>query len=810
MKRFLKAALLTTGLLSLTNWGALAQGVEYRTPSKEVTDMILAKPLPELTFNGPMTYAAAAQAEVKYRPVSYIASINEFKLAGLRLDGSNFSQTRQQLYDGVSIICVSDGSSKPVSGLPEGALLHSFKWSPNGRYLCFLNNAEKEVELYRVDAFALNPKAEKINTRPVNSIFGNAFCFISESTVLYKSVPEDIGAFPKRELPKGPIVQESDGKKHNYRTYQDLLKSPYDEAVFEYLCTAELSLFDGTNTTTVGGKGIISSFKASPDGRYVLVKTIRRPFSYSEKYDEFPSADEIIDMSGSTVKVLDAEKDGVRRSAWDWRADRAATLCWFEKRNGVDKDNASRTSLCQCDAPFDGREVILNPAYDINSVIWGTETIAFCTDRSDIEKVRRTYSFNPSDPKAKRVILRSESTYNLQPAVSSFVGNFVLDNGKGTMKMDPKHTYVLMTGDNRFDGTGGKYWFIDRISLKDGSATNVWNSKAPYKTTVLGVPSITDKGITVIAKKESATEVPNYVSISIDKKGAVKERAFTSYVSTLPHLEKIRKEYITYKRADGIECAARVFVPADWDKERDGALPVFMWTYPREHYTKESAEYSYRADKYGYTMPDQWNQIFWCLKGYAVVLEWTMAIVAEDKDGDYNKNFVKELTMSAEGIIDALVEQGYGDRDRMAVGGLSYGSFMTANLLAHTTLYKVGFANSGAFNRSLTPFGFQYYGKTFWESMDIYNQMSPYNYADKIKTPILITHGMMDENTGTHPIQSERLYYAVAGHNGKARYLQIPYEGHRMAWEENVLLYFSIVEEMLDKYVKDAKPEEKK
>ena len=358
------------------------------------------------------------------------------------------------------------------------------------------------------------------------------------------------------------------------------------------------------------------------------------------------------------------------------------------------------------------------------------------------------------------------------------------------------------------DELGLLYSYIDRISLKDGRTETVWTSDPIYKISPVSVLSQSRKGLRFIATKESAIDVPNYVEFNVDRKGRVKERQISAFENTLPHSDEIRMEYLTYRRADGLSCAARVYLPAGYDKNRDGKLPVFMWTYPREHFTRTSAEINFRASHNTFAMPDQGNQIFWCLKGYAVVLDWTMAILADDRDGDYNANFVRELTLSAEAIVDALDRSGIGDRNRMAVGGLSYGSFMTANLLAHTNLYKAGFANSGAFNRTLTPYGFQYYKKDYWESEQIYHDMSPYNYADKIKTPILITHGQMDENTGTHPIQSERLYQAIAGHGGDATYLQLPYEGHVMAFKENVLHYFSVVEKMLDKYVKNAKVED--
>ena len=809
MRIIRNAFILLSGILFLTAGTAYSQEVKYQRPSAEVEEMILAKPLPKISFNGQMTVGVIYQPSVKYQPLSYIESIREFKVAGLRLNGDNFSQTRKDIFGHIELIWAENGATRRIAGLPVNLMAHDFGWSPDGRWLCFLNDTPREVELYRVDVTAETPVAVKINTRPVNSIFGDAYCFIGNDAVLYKSVPSDIGAFPKENFPNGPIVQSSKNKKDTYKTFQDLLKSPYDEAVFDYLCTAELSLFDGTFTRTVGGKGIISSFSASPDGKYVMYSTLHKPYPYSKPYSNFYKRISIMDMSGRDVRLVkekgNAPKGTPARSQWEWRADKPATLVWKEK--STDKGAAKPYSLKQCQFPFDpeiGATIIASSESDITDVVWCNDKIAFYTESAADKHLKQIKVFNPSDPARMPVTLLTENTYNISTRGASFYGTLCKEKGSDKLVIDPKGNYVLHSGTDRMDENGLKYSYIDRISLKDGKAETLWTSGTEYRVIPSGIVSFSDKGLSFIATKESATEVPNYVAYKVDRKGRVTEKAISAFVNTLPHSDEIRMEYLQYKRADGLNCAARVYLPAGYDKERDGALPVFMWTYPYEHHTVESAECNHKAPHNSFAMPDQWNQIFWCLKGYAVVLEWTMAIVASDKDADYNENFIEHLKMNAEAIVDALAESGIGDRNRMAVGGLSYGSFMTANLLAHTNLYKCGFANSGAFNRTLTPYGFQYYGKDYWESEQIYHDMSPYNYADKIKTPILITHGQMDENTGTHPIQSERLYYAIAGHGGDATYLQLPYEGHKMAFRENVLHYFSVVEKMLDKYVKNA------
>ena len=812
MKSRFSVVCLLAGALVLTAGFASAREVPYARPSAEVEEMILAKPFPKISFNNQMTEGVIYQANEKYMPLSFIEGIREFKVGGLRLNGDNFSQTRKEFYGHLELITERTGATRPIAGLPDGLMAHDFGWSPDGRWLCFLNDTPKEVELYRVDVKAAAPVAVKINTRPVNSIFGCAYAFVGNDAVLYKSVPRNRGPFPREEFPKGPIVQSSKNAHTEYRTFQDLIKSPYDEAVFEYLCTAELSLFDGTSTRTVGKKGVISDFEVSPDGKYIIRSTLHKPYSYTKPYANFYKRIYIVGIDGKEIRMIKKQgnppKDAPAKGMWRWRPDKPSTLVWKEKSG-----SGSEMSCCilQCEAPFDvenNAQKLVTAGADIVDMLWYDDATALYIERSDAANTRIIKAFNPSNPDEAPVVLLTEDTRDWGTNVSVFAGKICLEPGTGKVLVDPKDRTVLLSGNKRLDERGLAYSYIDRISLKDGKTETVWTSEAPYWTVPVGILSHSKKGMRLIVTKESPIDVPNYYELNVDRKGRVKERQISAFVNTLPHSDEIRMEFLTYQRADGLNCAARVYLPAGYDKARDGRLPVFMWTYPREHHTRKSAEINFRAKHNSFAMPDQWNQIFWCLKGYAVVLDWTMAILADTPESDYNENFVRELKMSAEAIVDALDNSGIGDRNRMAVGGLSYGSFMTANLLAHTDLYKVGFANSGAFNRTLTPYGFQYYKKDYWESEQIYHDMSPYNYADKIKTPIIITHGQMDENTGTHPIQSERLYQAIAGHGGEATYMQLPYEGHKMAFKENVLHYFSVVEKMLDKYLKNPKVED--
>lgn len=839
-KHFLRAGLAIAMTFSALQ-GASAQEIEYKTPNNSAMEMILAQPIPKTVFNHRMTMGVTYWKTEPYVHVAEMAATNEFKVAGLRLNGDNFSQTRKAYYDNIELVSSATGATTKIAGLPAVLKAHDFMWSPQDRYLCFLNDTDREIELYRVDVSAAEPKAVKVNANPVNSIYGDAYAFLDEETILYKSVPADLGEFPKAQMPNGPIVQESYGKRDTYRTVQDLIKSPYDEAVYEYLCTSIFSVFDGTNTRTIGQKNIVKGYSVSPDGKYMMVQTVHKPYSYAKSSGSFPSKNEIWSTSGEVVKVLKGlpKKDGEKgkkgpkkasKSEFSWRADKGAVLTWVEtapaekeeagssdgeeeKKDSEKPERTYYTSIYQCEAPFridNDKQLVFTTEYRFGRVIWGNDKLAVYTDASSKQKIRRTFAFNPSDTSAKPVLLLTEDTSLDTLGGRPVIGRICTDRSTGLLLTDNKETFVLLSGDNRPDENGDNMSFIDKMSLKNGKIENVWTAMAPYKETITGITGCEAKSIRFITAKESPVDVPNYVAKDVNKKGKIKETPITAFVNTIPHYDEVRSEFITYKRADGVNCAARVFVPANWDKDRDGKLPVFMWTYPYEFKSVATAERGHRADRYGFVVPNRNKQIFWCLSGYAVVLEWSMPIIAEKNGGQPNNVFKKNLIMNAEAIINALDEAGIGDRNRMAVGGHSYGGYMTGNLLAHTRLYKAGIANSGAYNRSLTPYGFQSEGRDYWKAQKMYQDMSPYNYADKVKDAILLTNGQMDENTGTHPIQSERFYYAIAGHNGKAKWLQLPYEGHGYAFQENLLHYFYEVENMLDKYVKNAKPEEKK
>ena len=863
MKRCL--LLLTCFLVAAASF-AVAQD-KYQTPPQDVVDLYLAKPVPKAIFNVDATRAVVTERSSQFRSLQEMVAMDEYKIGGIRIDGRNFSESRYRtLITNLYLISVPAGIPTQVLGLPAEAHLFEIRWSPSGRYFAFLNYTDREVELYRVDATAAQPEAVKVNARKVNAIFGSSYAFLDDGRILYKSVPDGIGEIPSDKLPEGPVIQRSDKKKGSYRTYQDLIKTQSDEQRYDYFCTSIFAIWNAADnsTRTIGKPGIVRSYSLSPDRSYMMVTTEHKPYSYVRTHSSFPSRLFIEDMDGNTVKVLrspmtpkpktdavpkkprKADKPKVEKprkpskSQYAWRADLPATLTWIETAPGAkggapddgmdwldrlrrdeeeaDKDKEEpryETSLWQCAAPFnldEDKVMLLRSEYRLRDIIWGNDRMAVYTDFSAKQKIRRTLLFNPSDTAQAPKVLITESTDHDTLGVFPVYGKpCTVRNayGREVLLTDAKGTFLLFSGNNRRDAEGDPMAFVDCLNLKNGKTVNLWTGKAPYDEQITSILGSTASKVKFISVKQSTKEVPNYFSVEARPKGKVKATQITRFENPLPQLAAVQDTFVTYTRKDGVKLTSRLFLPAGYNPETDGKLPVMMWTYPYEYRCAAEAE-KRRQERYSFPVPSRTVLIAWATKGYAVMQGFSMPIISKTVKSQPNDDFLNQLVMNAEAAIDFLDNAGIGDRNRVAVGGHSYGSFMTVNLMAHSKLFKAGLAESGAFNRSLTPFGFQSENRTYWKARKVYDRMSPFNYADSISGHILFVHGMMDENTGTHPIQSERMYQAAAGAGKDVDYLQLPYEGHGYIFKENLLHLFSEFYNMLEKYVKNAKPADEK
>lgn len=777
----------------------------YQVPPKEIADLIDAPGTPYVLLSPDGTTLVIVE-----RPsLSSIEEVfqPELRLAGLRINPGTTSRSRTTHYHTIKFKNLKTNRVYPISGLPEKPRISNFSWSPDGKKVAFTLLRRTGLELWM--ASPADGTAGKLTDVSVNgTMYGKPYQWFSDSKrILFKSVDPGRGEPPeKNPVPKGPVIQSNTGKAAPVRTYQDLLENQHDEALFVYYTTSRLMVVEmGKPPLPVGRAGIISGFGLSPDGDYILVHMIKPPFSYLVPYHRFPKSVEIWDGKGNRVKKIadiplsedipkgfNACRTGPR--SFTWRNDAPAEIYWVEAQDGGDpgKEAEIRDQLFCLEAPFTGRaRPVLPLKYRFGGIQWGNGSVAMAFDWWWKTRKQRTVRFHPDFPEKTRQIIfdRSwEDRYN-DP------GDFVTRTnryGRDVLLIESGDTSLYLTGQGA--SPEGNRPFIDRFSLKNGKTTRLWRSRPPFYESVVDIINL--KKHLVLTRREGKRIQPNYHIRNL-KTGKLKQVTF--FPHPYPLLKNVEKQFITYEREDGLKLDGDLYLPPGYRKS-DGPLPVLMWAYPTEYKSKKAAgqvtDSPYRFIRLYWGSP-----LLWITQGYAVFDYPKMPIVGEG-DQEPNDTYVKQLVANAKAAIDKLVEMGVADRNRVAIGGHSYGAFMTANLLAHSELFAAGIARSGAYNRTLTPFGFQAEERTFWEAPEVYFKMSPFMHAQKIKSPILLIHGDADNNSGTFPLQSRRFYHALKGHGATVRLVILPFESHGYRARESIMHVAWETHRWLETYLK--------
>ena len=782
--------------------GTFAQDdASYKTPPKDITDLVLAKPTPSVSIDDKGEWMLLLERS-DFPSIEELAQ-PELRIAGLRINPNNFSPSRAASFSNLQIKNIKTGKAIDIDGLPKDLRASSIQWSPDQTHFAFIHSGNTAVDLYVVNT--KEAKARKINANPLNTILGSNYQWAGNSLV-YKTIVPGNALTAKPAAPSGPITQENIGKAAASRTYQDLIKNPYDEALFEFYATAQLVKNDLTTETPIGQPALYRSYSVSPDNNYILVTTINKPFSYLVPANGFPHTVSVIGMNGQVVKQLaknpssEGQPIGFDDVAifprnFDWRDDEAATITYVQALdNGLGKKKADyRDAVYAVAVSGDGQpKELFKTKRRFGGIVWGNKENAVFYERMVADRKIRMNRYNPTTGKVDSLFERSSND-----AYSDIGSPMTQKNSFG------RQSLILINGKQlllRSQGASpeGDMPFVQTMDITTGKKNMLWRSQAPYYEQVIDV--IDPAAGVFLTSRESQNETPNYYIRNVKKK--IAPIAITDFKNPYAGLEGIKSEKISYKRADGINLTGNLYLPKGFDPKSDKSLPVIMWAYPREYKSAADAA-QVRGSKYTFTRLNYGSPIFWATQGYAVLDAAEMPIVGEN-DKEPNDNFIPQLHLNAHAAIQHLAKMGVGDSTRVAVGGHSYGAFMTANLLAHTNLFKAGIARSGAYNRTLTPFGFQAEERTYWEAPEVYHQMSPFTYANKIKTPILLIHGEMDNNSGTFPIQSERLYNAIKGHGGTVRYVVLPYESHGYSAKENILHMIWEQHQWLEKWVKNA------
>ena len=772
----------------------------YKKPPKEVLDILNAPVTPTVSVS-PMRDNMILITGLRYPPLADLAQ-PMLRLAGRRINPAANSPHRYQYAVALTLKRLSDASEIKID-VPANAKISGVEWSDDGKHFAFLNGTANRVELWVGDA--ATGKIRSLKDLAVNSVMGNAMTWMPDSrTLLVQLVPSTRGAAPSAPLvPNEPATQESSGRPGPVRTYEDLLKNPYDEKLYEYYATAQLALVDSVNgrSTPVGKPAIFADLDPAPDGQHLLVARLQKPFSYLFPDDDFPKEIEVWDTKGKLVYKVASEPlgdqvpiDGVITGPRSvrWRPNQPATLVWVKALDDGDpkKKVPYRDSMLTINAPFTGQPVELVKIEHRYSGASFTEKGALML-YSDYERDKRwvrTFLIDTDKPGATPKLLWSR---NLQDRYK--------DPGSPVTRVVSGQRAVLQSGDWIYlNGNGaspeGDRPFLDRYNLQTLQSERLFRSDSKSYESVVAL--LNDDGSRFITRRESPTEAPNYYVLSTAGDGP---RALTQFPDPTPQLRGIKKQLVTYKRADGVQCSFTLYLPPGY---KEGTrLPTVVWAYPLE-FTDAGTAGQVTGSTQRATSIVGPSHLFFLMEGYAVLDNATMPVVGTPEL--VNNTYIEQIVMSAKAAIDKATEMGVTDPDRVGVGGHSYGAFMTANLLAHSDLFRAGIARSGAYNRTLTPFGFQSERRTIWEAPELYLKVSPFMFAQKINEPMLMIHGEADDNTGTFPIQSERMYQAMKGNGATVRLVMLPHEAHGYAGRESIehVLYEMI--SWFDKYVKNA------
>ncbi len=791
----------------------------YQKAPQPISDILSAAPTP-LVLVSPKANHLLVVDRLANPPVADLAQ-PMLRLAGLRINPATNGRHHPPRIVGLSLVDVATGKTRKVSGLPAKPYMSVPEWSPTGEQFAFSNTTADGIELWTGLAGS-TAGVHQIPGVKISAILGDAFQWMPDGhTLLVEAVPSRRSHPPAEpKVPEGPVIQESDGKKATVRTYEDLLANAHDEDLFDYYATAQLLLVDmgGGSIIPVGKPAIFARVEPSPDGKHILVSRIHRPYSYLAPESEFPREVEVWDRNGKleykVASVPLAEHvptegviTGPRNS--EWVPTQPATLLWAEALDGGDPKTKApyRDHLLMLSAPFKDQPkelVKLEQRYAPGGFggggggfggrsggEWGEKGIGLVRDYDRDRRWTRTFLININQPgQAPKLIWeRSIRDRYKDPGTPML---HTLANGKRVLRQQGDSIFLVGAGASQ----KGEFPFLDRYDLNTGKSERIFQCADGAFESVVSLTS--EDGTRFLTRHESPSDPPNIFARSA---GSTEKTALTHFPDPAPQLRGITKQLVTYKRADGVQLSFTLYLPPNYKPgER---LPTVVWAYPLE-FSDAATAGQVSGSPYHFTTIGGISHLFLITQGYAVLDNATMPVIGDPET--MNNTYVEQIVASAKAAIDKAADMGVTDPNRVGVGGHSYGAFMTANLLAHSDLFRAGVARSGAYNRTLTPFGFQSERRTIWEAPEMYIKVSPFMQADKIKRPILLIHGMADDNSGTFPIQSERMYQAIKGNGGIVRYVQLPYEAHGYLARESTEHTLWEMVNWFDKWVKNAPP----
>ncbi|KAG2482623.1 hypothetical protein HYH03_018465 [Edaphochlamys debaryana] len=913
----------------------IRQGGGYKLPPPEIASIVDAPAQPSLSYSPDRKTFLQLTRPPSLPPIFEMAR-PELKLAGLRVDPDLYARSKMSYYLDISIVPATEvvpapqEKCKTVSGYPAGSWLNYVSWSPDGTHIAFTVRSpggpgdppRKPLELWLADPAtgACRPAmpAAPGSTEPrhrLNTVFDD-YAWLDDSTLVAAVLPAGLTAPPSRPpLPPGPKISDNTaGRKSQNRTWPDLLKDEYDIALFEHYGVSELVRLDVTTgqTVTIGQPRMYIEVDPSPDGQYLLVTWLERPYSTAVPCGRFPRRTQLWRRDGSLVREIAALplaedipiafnscRAGPRGISW--RDDAPAEIYWMEAQDGGDpavevspRDVVyALTAEAAAASPDAAPRQIAATDLRCGGVAWCDNDLAVVFE--SWYKTRRSvwWRFSPSDPAAPKTIIfdrnyedvytdpgspltrRTEwGTYAIarvtpdpvtlaalrDAAAKAAAAASVASAGSADEEPSPAAESAAAAGGTNgggpagalrtvvstlhngtgktvtaeglasgqgtwllFSGSGaspeGNKPFLDLRHLESGETYRLWQSSPPAYESMGSLMSDTDphapltvEGMALMMSRETSTDPPQtYLRTFHDAGTRCEERQVTNFPHPYPQLRELRREVIRYPRSDGVMLTATLYLPPGYDQETHGPLPCIFWAYPREFKTKEAAG-QMRRSPHQFTSIGSTSPTLWLTRGYAVLDGPTLPIVADvvestDSSGsagpppEPNDTFIEQLTDGARAAVNEVVKRGVADPARISVGGHSYGAFMTANLVAHAPdLFAAGIARTGAYNRTLTPFGFQNEERTLWQAPEVYSRMSPFMMAHKTNKPLLLIHGEDDNNPGTFPLQSERFFQALKGHGATTRLVLLPHESHGYRAYESIMHCLYEQDQWIERY----------
>lgn len=780
-------SLILAGIASTITINVNAQdNIGYQLPPESIMELVDAPTPPKMMLNEQRSWMLVMHAP-RYVDLD-MAAYPVTGLAGLRINP--LSQTLEaEMHGFFTGVTLSDLKNKrdglKLSGLPTDLKLGHVEWRPGGEGFAFTQRTPHGLELWYADLQTLT--ARKLTSQRLNALTGKMMQWHPDGEYLMVQVPANDGkTLPVADrIPHGPVIQENLGKRSATRTFSNLLANSYDEELFDYYVTSQLTkmYLDG-RSEAVGQPSIFKRIEFSPGGGYLLLDRVDKPYSYTVGMNSFPSLTEIWSQHGIVVReVSAADTTRPRGRSYQWRQDAPNELI-FVKALDRKVDSTYRDGIYGVSAPFDTEpRLIYRTTLQFGHVVWGNSDYAIVQETMRATSSVKWSLINPTTGELVKVIdERSTDDTHLNP------GSFVLANG--LLQISGRRAPIVHTISTGPTEVGDRPFLLEWDLMKDKRDTLFKSALDRFE-----LPVDYD-GQHLFFTRETWNMPPNMVQADLRRK---RETPLTSFDPLYPSLAGVSKSLMIYPRKDSVQLSGTLYLPEGFEPGVDEPLPVLVWAYPREY---KSAELASRvvSSPHRFTELNFRSAVYWVTRGYAVVDMAAMPIISEDEPND---TFIEQIILNAEALIDHMVDAGIADRKRFGVGGHSYGAFMTANLLAHSDLFAAGIARSGAYNRTLTPFGFQSERRTYWDAKDVYDRMSPFTYADKIKQPLLITHGIDDENSGTFPVQSERLYAAITGHGGTVRLVMFPHEFHGFRARESILHILWEQDRWLEKYVKN-------